>query len=697
VNDSVVVDVGGGFGTGVRLARLADGRSAIGCFGAVGPGPRGIDTPTDASPAEVFSGHSRWLPVVPGQADGWLGRPGLRGHRLGGDPPAGRDWSPSFAQTDLQRTDRGARASASDPEAGLELRTEVEALDGGALRMRHQLTNTGTDGYLLEELAVTVPVPHRAVEVLDFTGRHLRERVPQRRPIADGVWLREGRGGRPGFDSPTLLVAGTDGFGFRCGEVWAVHLAWSGNGRYALERGPTGSVTLVAGELLLPGEVVLGDGESYKSPWVHLVASTAGLDGITGQLLRYQRSLRAHPNVVPVVCNSWEAVYFDHDLARLGELAERAAAVGAERFVLDDGWFGARRDDRAGLGDWTVSADAWPQGLDPLIDRVHALGMDFGLWIEPEMVNPDSQLYRTHPDWILGTGGRVPLLVRNQLVLDVSRPEVREHLLEVIGAVLARYRVDYVKWDHNRPLVDAGTLARYGVPVVHEQTLGYYTLLDQLRARFPAIAWESCASGGGRIDLAVLERVARVWTSDLTDPLGRQAIQRWTGLLVAPEYLGAHVCAPTNHQTGRASSLDFRAATAFFAALGIEWDLTTADENELRRLRGWVSLYKRHRGLLHSADTVRVDVPEPAVWIHGVVSPERDEAVFCYVQRDDALAAPPFRLAGLDPARRYRVQALSPADDRVLVDAAGAALHDGALPAPPRGPQRADLIHVGAL
>ena len=219
--------------------------------------------------------------------------------------------------------------------------------------------------------------------------------------------------------------------------------------------------------------------------------------------------------------------------------------------MLDDGWFHDRRDDTAGLGDWVVDPAVWPDGLDPLIEHVTGLGMEFGLWFEPEMVNPDSDLFREHPDWILSAGGRVPLEHRNQQVLDLTRPEVLDHLFERVDAVLSAHDIRYVKWDHNRDLLEAGSGARGGAPAVHEQTLAFYSLLDRLRAAHPSVAWESCASGGGRIDLGVLERVQRVWASDMTDALARQQIQRWTTQLVAPEYVGAHVSAPTSHTTGR--------------------------------------------------------------------------------------------------------------------------------------------------
>ena len=353
---------------------------------------------------------------------------------------------------------------------------------------------------------------------------------------------------------------------------------------------------------------------------MYVAAAGDGLDGLAASWHTWQRSLPTHPPEQPVLLNVWEAVFFDHDLSRLQGIAERAARVGVERFVLDDGWFRHRRDDTAGLGDWWVDESVWPDGLDPLIDHVRGLGMQFGLWFEPEMVNPESDLFREHPDWILSVGHREPMLERDQMVLDLTRPEVRHYLLERVSAVLTEHPIDFVKWDHNRDLLEAGSGHRRGAPAVHEQTLAFYDLLDTLRAAHPAVQWESCASGGGRIDFGVLEKVQRFWGSDMTDALSRQQIQRWTTQLLAPELIGAHVSSPVSHTTGRHLSLDFRAATALFCSFGIEWDLLEADDEDLDRLAAWVARHRRFRPLLHSGRTIRPPSSDPAVLLHGVVA-----------------------------------------------------------------------------
>ncbi len=580
--------------------------------------------------------HGPSMPLLGEHAHARFTRPHLRGYRLD-EEGVGRAWTTYFRTDALDTTDLRLRLTASDREAELGLALDLESLPGGALRARWTLTNLGATRYVVDGLEVVLPVPDHLSEALDFTGRHERERTPQRRPVTDGLWLREARGGRPGLDAATMVVAGTPGFSMTAGEVLGVHVAWSGNSVLRLERSAATGTTIGGGELLLPGEVVLAGQESYATPWVFFGSADDGLDGLAASWHDWQRSLPAHPATQPVVLNVWEAVYFDHDLERLKAIADRGARVGVERFVLDDGWFRHRRDDTAGLGDWWADETVWPDGLTPLIEHVHGLGMEFGLWFEPEMVNPDSDLMREHPDWILSAGPhRAPLEHRNQQVLDLSRAEVWDFLHGRMSQILLDYPIDYVKWDHNRDLLEAGSSATGGRPSVHHQTVAFHGLLDALRDAFPAVAWESCASGGGRIDFSALERVQRVWTSDMTDALARQVIQRWSVQLVAPEYLGSHVSSPTSHTTGRTLSLDFRCATALFGAFGIEWDLTEPTEDDLVRLSGWVDRHRRFRRLLHSGRVVRPECSDPAVLLHGVVARDGSEGLLAHVAMDES-------------------------------------------------------------
>jgi alpha-galactosidase len=506
-----------------------------------------------------------------------------------------------------------------------------------------------------------MPLPREAGEVLDLTGRWCRERAPQRQDLSMGTRMRASRRGRTGHDATLLLTAGTPGFGFRHGEVWGVHTAWSGDHVHLAERLPEGAghadAVLAGGELLHPGEVRLARGESYSTPWVFLSWSDQGLDGMSSRIHRWLRARPGHPSSPrPVVLNTWEAVYFDHDLDKLRRLADTAARIGAERFVLDDGWFRGRRDDTAGLGDWTVDTGVWPDGLHPLFDHVRSLGMEVGLWVEPEMANPDSDLLRAHPEWVLAAEGRLPPPSRSQQLLDLSRPEAFRYVFEHLDALVTEYRPDYLKWDHNRDLLEP-VHAPTGAAGTHRQTLAVYALLDRLRERHPGLEIESCSSGGGRVDLGVLERTDRVWASDCNDPLERLALQRWTSLLLPPELVGSHVGGPVSHTTGRAADLSFRCLAALLSHTGVEWDITACTEDELGALASWISLYKELRPLLHSGDPVHADAPDPSEQLDGVVSRDGGEAVFRYSRLTTSARALPgrVRLPGLREDRVYRL------------------------------------------
>ncbi|NUT34730.1 MAG: alpha-galactosidase [Hamadaea sp.] len=616
-----------------------------------------LATATRTQPAQID--ERNLVTLLPAQGDGWQGRQGLSGHRDGTWP------YPRLTLTAAPEVDPdpagGGRITihAADAEAGLATVSELVLTPAGVLKVRHTVTNTGRDVWTCDRVEALLPLPGHARELLDFTGRWPRERQPQRSALQHGSHVRENRRGHTGHDATGLLIAGEAGFGWRHGEVWAVHIGWSGNHVHAAERFHEGFAVLGGGELLWPGEVRLAAGESYTTPWAHFAYSPHGLDGLGAHLHRDLRARPHHPRTPrPVVLNIWEAVYFDHRLDRLIELAGTAARIGVERFVIDDGWFLGRRDDTAGLGDWFVDPDVWPDGLHPLVDRVRSLGMQVGLWFEPEMVNPRSRLAAEHPDWILAAPGRTPMLARHQLILDVAHPEAAAYLLDRLDSLVTEYRLDYIKWDHNRDLVEA---VHDGHAGVRAQTLAVYDLLAELRRRHPHLEIESCSGGGARIDYGILEHTDRVWTSDTNDALERQVIQRWTGLLLPPELMGAHVGPPAAHTTGRVAELPFRAATALFGHAGLEWDLTSLGEPELDALTAWIALYKRLRPLLHTGDVVHADHPDPAAFLHGVVAADRSHAVFCYAQLTASVDTnpAPLRLPGLDPDGVYQVSVSS--------------------------------------
>lgn len=626
------------------------------------------------------------LTLLPSLSDGWTGHPGV-------SLPEVRT-----APRQLSTTRDGDVIVVRSAVADAVITTRLELTAQGVLLLSHVVRNDGAEPLLLTAGDVVLPVPDRAREVLDFSGRWAGERRPQRTQPGQGVWLRETRHGRGGHDDPFLMVAGTPGFGFASGEVWSTHVAWSGDTRQWFERSDLGPSVLGAGERVTPGP--LAPGSEYATPTIVATWSDAGLDGLSDRLHPWIRSWSTIDRPRPVTLNTWEAVYFEHSLERLEPLVERAAEVGVERFVLDDGWSLGRTDDRRALGDWTVDPIRWPDGLGPLIERVNAAGMEFGLWVEPEMASLDSDLVRRHPEWLLTPSDTVTW--RWQHVLDLSLPEVEQHLFERLDALLTEYAIAYLKWDHNRDLL---------VDASRPQVLGLYRLIDRLRAAHPGVEIESCASGGGRIDLEMLRRVDRVWTSDTNDPLVRQAIQRWTGVLVPPEYLGAHVGDARAHTTGRVAGLGLRLVTALFGHAGIESDLTRVAPEDLEAVHRWVSVHKDLRTLLHSGRVVRLDGADDSVLVHGVVAPDLGTAVFSYVVLDatDTALPAPLRLAGLDPERRYRVAVLDiGAPFSVLQDAAppwiaggvtlpGAVLMGLGLPMPLLLPGNAVVLRVDAV
>jgi alpha-galactosidase len=582
--------------------------------------------------------------------------------------------------------------------------------ESGVLEISTTVLNTGAEPFALAELSVSLPLPGRATELLEPTGRWCRERTPQRFALGFGARVRESRHGQTGHDAPLVLAAGTAAFSWRGGEIWALHLGWSGDAVHWAERHTSGQAAIGAGELLAAGEVVLDAGGGHTAPPVYAVYSAAGLDGVSAAFHAFVRARPSHPRTPrPIVLNTWEAVYFDHGSDRLRELADAAADLGVERFVLDDGWFAGRRDDTSGLGDWYVDRQVWPDGLGPLIRHVRRLGMDFGLWVEPEMVNPDSDLYRAHPEWLLSAPDRLPLEWRHQHVLDVARPEVYDYLLARLDALLSDHDIAFLKWDHNRDLTEA---VHAGRPGVGAKTRAVYRLLDELRRRHPGVEIESCASGGGRVDLGILARTDRVWASDTNDPLERQDIQRWTGLLLPPELIGAHVGPPTAHTTGRATSLELRTATAFFGHFGIEWDVTTATPAELSKLAAACAAYKRHRGLLATGTVVHGDHTDPAVHLHGVVAPDGTEAVFAVVTRSTSVAETPgtVLLPALDADRSYVVRVVDALSADAMVEqqpapwvtearttgftASGRLLTMVGLPVPVLGPAQCLVLHL---
>ncbi|MBD9722263.1 alpha-galactosidase [Streptomyces caniscabiei] len=522
------------------------------------------------------------------------------------------------------------------------------------------LVNEGPAVELLRADSATWTLPRREEEPWRLSQLHGRWAAESRLVRADltyGEKVIGSRRGHTGHQHLPWVALDTDATEER-GEVYGCALGWSGSWRIAVAQLPDARVQITGGAGYdESGLLRLETGGTFTTPVFAGLWSDGGFGGASRAWHAYQRAyvIPDADQDRPVLFNSWEATEFDISEEQQEALARRAAAIGVELFVVDDGWFGARTSDRAGLGDWTPNPDRFPKGLGPLAERVHSLGMQFGIWVEPEMVNPDSELYRAHPEWAQFQPGRKRTELRNQLVLNLAREDVQEYLWERLDTLLSSAPIDYVKWDFNRCFTDAGWPGEpYPQKLWVEHVHAFYALLDRLRAAHPGVAFESCSGGGGRIDLGVMTRTDQVWTSDNTDPLDRLAIQHGFSQIHPARAMAAWVTdSPNNQLNGRASSLRFRFVSAMAGVLGVGGDLTEWSEEELAEAREWVELYKEIRPVVQRGDLYRLRPPTGGLsavqYVHG------DEVVVLAWLQAQHYGEPlaPLRLRGLDPTRTY--------------------------------------------
>lgn len=583
---------------------------------------------------------------------------------------------------------------AIDPVLGIEVKSRL-AFDGDALTIACSLDHKGPTPVSIERVAsALLPSPDWAVEAFTSAGAWGREGTPAARDWSAGRIEQVGRSGRPGFDGgPTLSVKDTGSYE-QTGRWMTLHLAWSGPFRLAAERATDGSGQLLAERLFAPGELRLTPGDRIDLPTALVALSGSGSNGVSSifrnSIRRAGRRLRR-----PVHFNTWEARYFDVTEAGCIALAKKAAEIGAERFVLDDGWFKGRRNDQTSLGDWTVDANQFPNGLTPLIEAVHAEGMEFGLWVEPEMVSPDSDLYRAHPDWVLGWPETDLATGRHQLVLDLALEEVRDHLLTTLSALLDSYPITYLKWDCNRDLYPA---SREGIANPGAQTDGLYELLDRLREAH-TVEIESCASGGGRIDAGIAARTDRFWTSDATDAIDRLQIQRSAALIMPHERLGAHIGPSPNPMTGRKIPMTFRILAAFFGHMGIEADPDHLTDAERMALKRGIDLYKTHRDWMHDGQLLHASPAEADPHVDLIVSAGGTQAMLRIMRINTPMRPTQarIRLIGLDPASHYRLTEIALDGDPMLWpigEFEGAGLMNQGLSLDPGRSQTGRLIHI---
>ncbi len=582
------------------------------------------------------------LSPEPGRA--FQGQPGHLLAEADGTPLA-----PAFSFTHAEESPGHLTLHSRDD--GLTLSHHITAQATGVLTLRTTLTaNRRVRVHWLA--APVLPAPQTG-QMIDVHGKWTREFHLNHTDWTPGIRLREARTGRSGHEHPPYLILTEQGCTNTQGTASALHYAWSGGHRMVAEELPDGRRQIQFGA---PIGAETTPGMHFETAELIAVHSTTGLNGIAAA---FQHDIRDRvvqwPNPArprPVHYNCWEAVYFRHALPELAEIATRAAALGAERFVLDDGWFGKRDDDTTSLGDWTMDRRKWPDGLQPLIAHIHSLGMTFGLWFEPEMVNPDSDLFRAHPDWMLGP--RDQTTGRHQMVLDLANPAVRDNLFAQVSAILTEYPIDYIKWDHNRllPVIDTA------------QTHGIYDLLSRLRTAHPQVEIESCASGGGRIDAGILSHTHRVWLSDSNDALERLAMQHDAALFLPAAITGSHVGPRHCHTSGRELSMSFRAWVAAQRHMGFEMDLRELTEAEALTLGRTTAWWKANRDWTMSGTIHRLDAADPAVTAELQIAADGHRFVLFAGQAETSaqILPRPLALTGLEPDARYCVTLINPED-----------------------------------
>lgn len=529
------------------------------------------------------------------------------------------------------------------------------------------IRNESRKTYVLDRvLSASLDMDDRRFEAISLDGNWARERHICRRPLGYGMTsVRSVRGVSSHQENPFLALV-TPGTDEEHGEVYGLLLMYSGNHLEYAEKNQFHFLRLAGGIHPDGFGWNLRPGESFTAPEAILTYSAEGLSGMTHS---YHDFIRGHVirsswknKPRPILINNWEATYFNFDADRIYELAREAHRYGIEMMVMDDGWFGRRSDDNSSLGDWFVN-ESKIGDLAALSDRIHALGMKFGIWFEPEMISPDSDLYREHPDWALSVDGRTPTLSRNQLVLDLSRKEVRDEIYARISRIVRSARIDYVKWDMNRNLTDIGSSAadkESQGELLHRYVLGVYEMQERLILDFPELLLENCAGGGARFDAGMLYYSPQIWCSDDTDAIERLRIQEGTALVYPMSAMGAHVSKCPNEQLGRTTPFETRANVALSGTFGYELNLAALDEKEKNMIPEQVAEYHRWHHLVAEGDYYRLhswsDEEPYDCWMNA--AKDGKEALVTYVQvlgRPSTNSARVF-LRGLDPDAEYLVE-----------------------------------------
>lgn len=505
-----------------------------------------------------------------------------------------------------------------------------------------KVVNTGKeDLYLTKVYSACLDMDNKDFEAISLHGSWARERQIETVPVSHGKYSVESIRGESSHQDHPFLALKTKNADQENGEVYAMHFVYSGNFKAQVQSDQFDQVRMTMG--IHPEDFTwkLKEGESFQAPETVLVYSAQGLGQMTrifhdfyrNHLIRseYKNQKR------PILINNWEATYFDFDTDKLIAIAKQASALGIEMLVMDDGWFGNRCDDNRALGDWFVNEEKLKGGLKYLVDEVNKLGMKFGIWFEPEMISPDSDLYRAHPDYAIAIPGREPSLCRNQYVLDLTRKEVRDYAYECVAKILRSANIEYVKWDMNRQLSDIGSLelpADQMGELYHRYVLAVYEMQERMMTEFPHLLLENCSGGGARFDPGMLYYSPQIWCSDDTDAIERLKIQEGTALIYPLSTMGAHVSDCPNHTVGRVTPFETRGYVALAGTFGYELDVTKIPESDREQIPAQVAMYHKYNDLVREGDYYRIASYAENHYFdcYGVVSKDKKEALYTYVQ-----------------------------------------------------------------
>ena len=563
-----------------------------------------------------------------------------------------------------------------------------------------KLINKGDQKLKIEKIySACLDMDNENFEMLTLHGSWARERHIQQGPLRYGKQMVSSTKGESSHQEHPFLALVTPGTTQQQGKVYGMHFVYSGNFIGQAELNQFDSVRTVMGINKEEFGWILKAGEEFQAPEVVMVYSHEGLGEMTRSYHDFYRNHMIRSKYLhkkrPILINNWEATYFDFNTEKLLKIAEQASKLGIEMLVMDDGWFGHRNDDSTSLGDWKVNEQKLPGGLKPLVKQVNALGMKFGIWFEPEMISPDSDLYREHPDWAIAIPGRAGSLCRNQYVLDLSRKEVRDHAFESVAAVLHSANIEYVKWDMNRQLSDLGSVElpadRQG-ELYHRYVLGVYELQDRLLQEFPHLLLENCSGGGARFDPGMLYYSPQIWCSDDMDAIERLKIQEGTMLLYPLSTMGAHVSDCPNHTVGRVTPFETRGHVALAGTFGYELDITKIPEEDRQQIPAQTAMYHKYNDLIRRGDYSRIAsfLENGNYDCYQVTSKDQKEALVTYVQ---VLSRPNFhsrrvRLKGLAPEKQYRIE------ETGEIFGGDVLMQAGLLVTPLWGDYRSKLIHL---